>query len=54
MRGPRSVDNPWGSKGYEWLSTSPPPKHNFHETPVITEPPHSYQKPGEQVEHVVI
>ena len=45
---------PWGSKGYEWLSTSPPPKHNFHETPVITEDPHSYQKPGEQVEHVVI
>src|ERR1700690_86272 len=41
-------------KGYEWLSTSPPPKHNFDVTPVITQDAHSYQKPGEEVEHVVI
>jgi cytochrome c oxidase subunit 1 len=54
VRGKRATDNPWGSKGYEWLTTSPPPKHNFHEQPVITEDPHSYQKPGEEVEHVVI
>jgi cytochrome c oxidase subunit 1 len=54
VRGKRATDNPWGSKGYEWLATSPPPKHNFHEQPVITEDPHSYQKPGEEVEHVVI
>jgi hypothetical protein len=29
-------------------------KSNFHETPVITADPHSYQEPGEEVEHVVI
>jgi hypothetical protein len=36
------------------MTTSPPSKHNFDETPVITRDPHSYQKPGEEVEHVVI
>ncbi|HVR03897.1 MAG TPA: cbb3-type cytochrome c oxidase subunit I, partial [Polyangia bacterium] len=54
VRGKRASDNPWDSRGYEWLTTSPPPKHNFHETPVITQDAHSYQKPGEEVEHVVI
>jgi cytochrome c oxidase subunit 1 len=54
VRGPLAGDNPWLSKGVEWMTTSPPDKHNFHETPVITEDPHSYQKPGEEVEHVVI
>jgi cytochrome c oxidase subunit 1 len=28
--------NPWGAVGLEWTTTSPPPKHNFHETPVVT------------------
>jgi cytochrome c oxidase subunit I len=46
--------NPWDSRGVEWMTTSPPDKHNFHETPVITQDPHSYQNPGEEVEHVVI
>jgi cytochrome c oxidase subunit 1 len=54
VRGQRATDNPWDSKGYEWMTTSPPPKHNFHEQPVITQDAHSYQKPGEEVEHVVI
>jgi cytochrome c oxidase subunit 1 len=54
MRGQLAGDNPWGSKGIEWMTTSPPDKHNFHETPVITQDPHSYQQPGEEVEHVVI
>jgi cytochrome c oxidase subunit 1 len=54
MRGELAGDNPWGSKGVEWMTTSPPDKHNFHETPVITQDPHSYQQPGEEVEHVVI
>ncbi|HVZ72520.1 MAG TPA: cbb3-type cytochrome c oxidase subunit I [Polyangia bacterium] len=54
VRGPKAVDNPWGSRGYEWMTTSPPPKHNFHEQPVITQDAHSYQNPGEEVEHVVI
>ena len=36
------------------MTTSPPPKHNFDVTPVITQDSHSYQEPGEEVEHVVI
>jgi cytochrome c oxidase subunit 1 len=39
--GPRA-DNPWGSEGFEWLTTSPPPTHNFAEPPVIAHPPHEY------------
>ena len=54
LRGKIAGDNPWNSRGYEWMTTSPPPKSNFHETPVITADPHSYQNPGEEVEHVVI
>jgi cytochrome c oxidase subunit 1 len=54
LHGEIAGDNPWDSKGYEWMTTSPPPKHNFAETPIITEDAHSYQEPGEEVEHVVI
>jgi cytochrome c oxidase subunit 1 len=54
IHGELAGDNPWGSQGVEWMTTSPPDKHNFHETPVITRDPHSYQNPGEEVEHVVI
>ena len=54
VRGPIAGDNPWDSRGYEWMSTSPPPKHNFDVTPIITQDSHSYQEPGEEVEHVVI
>src|SRR5215212_4002050 len=28
--------NPWGAAGLEWATSSPPPKENFHETPVVT------------------
>ncbi|HEY5028273.1 MAG TPA: hypothetical protein VIK39_07675 [Candidatus Angelobacter sp.] len=28
-------DNPWHATGLEWQTTSPPPTHNFHETPVV-------------------
>ena len=28
--------NPWGAVGLEWTTSSPPPKDNFHETPVVT------------------
>ena len=28
-------NNPWGAWTYEWLTTSPPPEHNFEGTPVV-------------------
>ena len=28
--------NPWGAVGLEWMTPSPPPTENFHETPVVT------------------
>jgi cytochrome c oxidase subunit 1 len=39
--------NPWGSRGYEWSTPSPPDLLNFPETPVITRPPHEYQDGAE-------
>jgi cytochrome c oxidase subunit I len=35
-------NNPWRATGLEWQTTSPPPTHNFHETPVVTEEPYHY------------
>ena len=40
-------NNPWGSKGLEWETTSPPPTFNFDRTPVVTEATHSYGHPEE-------
>ena len=54
LRGEIAGDNPWGSKGVEWMTTSPPSKGNFDKPLIITTDPHSYQNPGEEVEHVVI
>ncbi len=34
--------NPWNAKGLEWQTDSPPPKENFHETPVVTEEAYAY------------
>jgi len=34
--------NPWGATGLEWKTTSPPHKHNFDETPIVTEEPYIY------------
>ena len=35
-------DNPWGAKGLEWETTSPPPTFNFDRTPIVTEATHQY------------
>ncbi|MFL5344561.1 MAG: cbb3-type cytochrome c oxidase subunit I [Hyalangium sp.] len=37
--------NPWESRGYEWVSESPPPESNFHEQPAFPHPPHDYSRP---------
>ena len=34
--------NPWDASGLEWQTTSPPPKYNFDETPVVTGGPYVY------------
>jgi cytochrome c oxidase subunit I len=34
--------NPWGSRGYEWMTPSPPPTENFDVTPSYERPPHDY------------
>ncbi|HET7786552.1 MAG TPA: cbb3-type cytochrome c oxidase subunit I, partial [Myxococcales bacterium] len=41
--GTRCAPNPWGSKGFEWMTASPPPTHNFDEIPTITQMPHDYR-----------
>jgi cytochrome c oxidase subunit 1 len=40
--GRRAGVDPWGGTTLEWRTPSPPPKHNFPETPVVTENPYSY------------
>jgi cytochrome c oxidase subunit 1 len=42
--------NPWGSRGYEWNSPSPPPKHNFDSPQVFDHPPHDYDSEGSEAE----
>jgi len=34
--------NPWQSTGLEWETSSPPPTHNFHQTPIVTTEPYHY------------
>jgi cytochrome c oxidase subunit 1 len=34
--GPKASSNPWPATGLEWQTASPPPTHNFLETPVVT------------------
>jgi len=40
--GPKSPPNPWGSAGFEWQTTSPPPLENFPRTPIMTRGPYDY------------
>jgi cytochrome c oxidase subunit 1 len=40
--GPVAGPNPWGAKGLEWQTPSPPPTENFEETPVVTEEAYAY------------
>ena len=34
--------NPWGAAGLEWKTSSPPPKDNFLNPPVVTEEAYAY------------
>jgi cytochrome c oxidase subunit 1 len=46
-RGEVAGANPWGSRGFEWDTPSPPPHDNYPETPSFTHGPHEYYEPGE-------
>lgn len=43
--GKRAPANPWDSRGYEWYTASPPPKHNFVREPVFRLDPYDYSVP---------
>jgi cytochrome c oxidase subunit 1 len=47
--GPVASPNPWGAKGLEWQTPSPPPTNNFPDTPEVTEEAYAY---GPQEVHV--
>ena len=38
--------NPWRAAGLEWTVPSPPPKHNFVETPTVARPAYDYPPHG--------
>ena len=40
--GERANANPWHATGLEWQTTTPPPKYNFAETPVVTQEAYNY------------
>jgi cytochrome c oxidase subunit 1 len=42
LRGPAAGPNPWGAKGLEWTTPSPPATENFESPPVVTEEAYAY------------
>ncbi|MBI3921237.1 MAG: cbb3-type cytochrome c oxidase subunit I, partial [Armatimonadetes bacterium] len=36
--------NPWGAKGLEWTTPSPPPTENFKVTPIVEEEAYAYEE----------
>ncbi len=40
--GKKAGPNPWRSRSFEWLTDSPPPKHNFEEPPHLGYSPYDY------------
>ena len=40
--GPVAGPNPWGAKGLEWETPSPPPTENFPQLPIVTEEAYAY------------
>ena len=45
LYGKVSPPNPWNATGLKWRTTSPPPTHNFAQTPVVTDEPYDYHDP---------
>jgi cytochrome c oxidase subunit I len=43
--GPLAGENPWGARGLEWQTASPPTTYNFPETPIVKEEAYQYDAP---------
>src|SRR5262249_47538522 len=41
--------NPWGSAGLEWRTATPPPAHNFEETPIVTTEAYDFSSVNKEV-----
>ncbi len=50
-RGAIAGANPWNSRGFEWMTPSPPPVENFVGTPVFTSGPHEYSDEPDTSHH---
>jgi cytochrome c oxidase subunit 1 len=48
--GARAGSNPWGSRSFEWSTSSPPPTENFTTPPVITRGPYDYDLNAEEAD----
>jgi cytochrome c oxidase subunit I len=46
--GEKAPANPWGSRSFEWLTPSPPPKHNFRAPPSLDYSPYDYTMTDEE------
>ncbi len=46
--GKKAPANPWNATGLEWQTPSPPPVHNFLETPLVTNEPYDYSAESEE------
>jgi len=44
-KGPRASANPWRGLTLEWSVSSPPPPHNFEQTPAVDHGPYDYGQP---------
>jgi cytochrome c oxidase subunit 1 len=42
--GKKAPANPWDATGLEWRTPSPPPTHNFTETPIVDEEAYDYAR----------
>ena len=45
FKGPKAPSNPWKARSLDWMTSSPPPHHNFEYTPVILHGPYDHHKP---------
>ncbi len=54
FHGKKAGANPWRATGLEWTTPSPPPKHNFHETPIVEEEAYNYPPLADRGEEVTV